>query len=180
MRKFLSQLARLNELLCNAARNVAGLLLVAMVIIVILQIVFRYVLNDSLSWTEEVSKTMMVWTAFLVAPWAYRVGANVRIEMFVDEFPDVMRRLMTLALNLLILWIVAVCLYESFGFWQRGQAVRADSLPIQVSWFYTVVPVAFLLLLLVGIEQLIRDSLALLRPDEDIPSPHIDDIFEGE
>ena len=104
-----------------AADVVSLLLLVAMIIIVILQIVFRYVLNDSLSWTEEVSKTMMVWTAFLVAPWAYRVGANVRIEIFVDEFPDVMRRLMALALNLLILWIVAVFLYESFGFWQRGQ-----------------------------------------------------------
>ena len=106
MRNVLSRLARLNEWLCNAARNIAGLLLVAMVVIVILQIVFRYVLNDSLSWTEEVSKTMMVWTAFLVAPWAYRVGANVRIEIFVDEFPDAMRRLMAIALNLLVLWIV--------------------------------------------------------------------------
>lgn len=180
MRNILSRLARLNELLCNAARNVAGLLLVAMVVIVILQIVFRYVLNDSLSWTEEVSKTMMAWTAFLVAPWAYRVGANVRIELFVDAFPDAMRRFMALALNLLVLWIVAVFLYESFGFWQRGQAVRSDSLPIQVSWFYTVVPVAFTLLLLVAVEQLIRDSLALLRPDEEIPSPHIDDIFDIE
>ncbi len=180
MRNALSRLARLNELLCNAARNIAGLLLLAMVVIVILQIVFRYVLNDSLSWTEEVSKTMMVWTAFLVAPWAYRVGANVRIEIFVDEFPDALRRFMSLALNLLVLWIVAVFLYESFGFWQRGQAVRSDSLPIQVSWFYTVVPVAFTLLLLVAVEQLMRDSLALLRPDEEIPSPHIDDIFDIE
>jgi len=178
MRNILSRLARINELLCNATRNLAALLLAAMVAIVIMQIVFRYVLNDSLSWTEEVSKTMMVWTAFLVAPWAYRVGANVRIELFADEFPDAMRRLMALALNLLILWIVAVFLYESFGFWQRGQAVRSDSLPIQVSWFYTVVPLAFALLLLVAIEQLIRDSLAWFAPDEEIPSPHIDDVFD--
>lgn len=180
MRQVLAQLAKANEVLCNAARNVAGLLLVAMVIIVILQIFFRYVLNDSLSWTEEVSKTMMVWTAFLVAPWAYRVGANVRIEIFVDEFPDAMRKIMSLALNVLVIWIVTVFLWESFGFWQRGQAVRSDSLPIQVSWFYTVVPIAFSLLLLAGIEQFLRDVLALMRPDEDFGSPHIDDIFDVE
>lgn len=178
MRRVLSRLARINEWLCNATRNVAGLLLAAMVAVVILQILFRYVLNDSLSWTEEVSKTMMVWTAFLVAPWAYRVGANVRIELFADEFPAAMRRLMAIALNLLVLWIVAVFLFESFGFWQRGQAVRSDSLPIQVSWFYTVVPVAFALLSLVAVEQLLRDSLAWLHPDEEIPSPRIDDIFD--
>ena len=85
MRQLLTQLAKINAALCGAARNLAGMLLIAMVAIVILQIFFRYVLNDSLSWTEEVSKTMMVWTAFLVAPWAYRVGANVRIEIFVEQ-----------------------------------------------------------------------------------------------
>ena len=130
MRDILSQLARLNEALCSAARSIAGLLLVAMVVIVILQIVFRYVLNDSLSWTEEVSKTMMVWTAFSSHRGRIVSAPMFSIEIFVDEFPDTMRKIMALALNLLVLWIVAVFLFESFGFWQRGQAVRSDSLPI--------------------------------------------------
>ena len=87
MRRLLTKLAKINETLCVMARNLAGLFLVAMIVIVIMQIFFRYVLNDSLIWTEELAKTLMVWTAFLVAPWAYRVGANVRIGFLIDEFP---------------------------------------------------------------------------------------------
>ena len=82
LRKALGVLAPVNEWISIAARNTAGMLLIAMTGIVLIQIVFRYVLNDSLIWTEEVSKTMMVWGAFLVAPWAYRNSANVSIQMF--------------------------------------------------------------------------------------------------
>ncbi len=177
MRRALTHLASVNTFTCNAARNLAGLLLIAMVAIVILQIVFRYVLNDSLIWPEELSKTMMVWTAFLVAPWAYRNGANVRIEIFRDEFPPLLLRISLLLINLLILWIVCVFFFESFGFWVRGLTVRADSVPVQVAWFYSIVPIAFFLLLLVGVEQTIRSLLTLLRPDEDWEIPDQDDIL---
>ena len=180
MRRVLTQLAKINELLCGTARNFAGLLLVAMVVVVILQIVFRYVLNDSLIWTEELAKTMMVWTAFLVAPWAYRAGANIRIEIFVDEMPRAVRKSLELLLNLLILWIVIVFLWESFGFWQRGLSVRADSLPIQVAWFYSVVPVVFALMLLAGVELTLRNVLALINPEEDFEITHPDDVYEVE
>jgi len=180
MRRVLTQLAKKNEVLCGAARNLAGLLLVAMVVVVIMQIVFRYVLNDSLIWTEELAKTMMVWTAFLVAPWAYRVGANVRIEIFVDEMPRAVRKSLELLLNLLVLWIVIVFLWESFGFWQRGLSVRADSLPIQVAWFYSVVPVVFVLMLLAGAELTLRNVLALMNPEEDFEIVHPDDVYEAE
>lgn len=180
MRRALTQLTKINEFFCGAARNLAGLLLIAMVVIVILQIVFRYVLNDSLIWTEELAKTMMVWTAFLVAPWAYRAGANVRIEIFVNEMSQPLQKSLELLLNLLVFWIVVVFLWESFGFWQRGLTVRADSLPIAVAWFYSVVPVAFFLLLLAGVERIMRNILALLHPDEDWGITCVDDVFEFE
>jgi TRAP-type C4-dicarboxylate transport system permease small subunit len=180
LRRVLAQLAKINEYACESARKFAGLLLIAMLVVVILQIVFRYVLNDSLIWTEELAKTMMVWTALLVAPWAYRAGANIRIELFVNEMPRTFRKSLELLLNLLVLWIVIVFLHESLGFWQRGLTVRADSLPIQVAWFYTVIPLALSLLLLVGAEQVLRNVLALKYPDEDFELSNLDDVYEFE
>ena len=60
LRKVLRMLSAINEWTGITARNSAGMLLIAMMAIVLIQIVFRYVLNDSLIWTEEVSKTLMV------------------------------------------------------------------------------------------------------------------------
>ena len=180
MLRVLSLLAKMNQTACGAARNLAGFLLVIMLLVVVLQIVFRYVLNDSLIWSEEIAKAMMVWTAFLVAPWAYRVGANVRIELFVNEMPPTFRNLLTLVLNLMVFWIILVFLWESIGFWQRGLTVRADSLPIQVAWVYCIVPVVFSIMALVGIEQLLRNFLTLMYPGQDFDLPSFDDAYDLE
>lgn len=180
MVRALSLLAKINATVCGAARNLAGFLLVAMLLVVVLQIVFRYVLNDSLIWSEEIAKAMMVWTAFLSAPWAYRIGANVRIELFINEMPPVFRNLLTLALNLLVFWIIVVFFWESIGFWQRGLMVRADSLPIQVAWFYSIVPVVFSIMVFVGAEQLLRNVLTLMHPGQDFDLPPFDDAYDLE
>ena len=178
-RRFLGYLAAINESLCNSAKSAAGILLMAMTVIVLLQIVFRYVLNDSLIWTEEVAKTMMVWSAFLVAPWAYRASANVGIDMFAEQLSHRTRTVLHLFLNLLVIWIVAVFLFESVGFFQRGASMRASSMPIQMSWFYSIVPVAFAAMLIVGVELVLRDVLSLINPDEDFVIPHAETV-QGE
>ena len=180
LRKILQGLAVINQWISISARNAAGGLLMAMTAIVLLQIIYRYVLNDSLIWTEEVSKTMMVWAAFLVAPWAYRNSANVSIEMFIDELGSGLRRALHLALNLLVIWIVFVFLGESFGMVERGFAIRAASLPVQVGWFFFVIPISFSAMLLVGIELLLRDALSLINPSEDFEVPGSGEIVEGE
>lgn len=172
-------MAVINESLCNRGRNAAGILLMAMTVIVLLQIVFRYLLNDSLIWTEEIAKTMMVWTAFLVAPWAYRASANVGIDMFAEQLSQRTRAVLHLLLNLLVIWIVAVFLFESVGFFQRGASMRAASVPIQVSWFYSIVPVAFAAMFIVGVELVLRDVLSLINPDEDFVIPRSETI-QGE
>jgi TRAP-type C4-dicarboxylate transport system permease small subunit len=180
LRKVLGFLSVVNDWISVTARNTAGMLLIAMTAIVLIQIVFRYVLNDSLIWTEEVSKTMMVWGAFLVAPWAYRNGANVSIQMFADELPITLRRLLHLALNVLVIWVIVVFWSESFGMVERGFSIRAASLPVQVGWFFFVVPFAFGAMLLVGMELFIRDVLGLLHPQEDFEIADAGEFKEGE
>lgn len=178
----LRALAAVNASVCGAGRVSAGMLLIAMTAIVLTQIVFRYLLNDSLIWTEEVSKTLMVWSAFLIAPWAYRYSANVRIEMFVDALPVALRQALHLALNLLVVWILATLFRESFGLVERGFSVSAASLPIPVGWFLVIVPAAFAAMLLVGLELVLRDLLALRHRDRDysVPGAQRIGVKEGE
>ena len=171
LRRSLEMLSTLNSVTCVVGRNLAGFILMLMVLVVKLQIVFRYLLNDSLIWTEEVARTMMVWTAFLVAPWGYRVGSTIRIDFFAEELSPRFRLLMNLSVNALICWVLVVFLKESFGFWSRGLLVRLDSLPIQAAWFYSIVPLALFALLLVGFELMLRNMLSLVYPAENFLLP---------
>jgi len=166
LRKMLKWLSFINSWICLTMRNFAGLLLIAMTSIVTLQILSRYVFNNSLIWTEEVSKTMMVWCAFLIAPWAYRNGANVSISIFVNELPLTLRQSLRLLINILVIWIIIVFFLESHGMVDRGFLIQAASLPIQVGWFYIVIPLTFLVMIFVGIELLARDVLSFFYPKE--------------
>jgi len=165
-RNFLNRLAAANTLVCRLFKYTAGLLMLGMLVVVFLQVVFRYVLNDSLGWTEEISKTLMVWMAFLVAPASYRAGSNVSITIFYDALPVLSARLLSVLINCLVLWIVTVLFYYSFGFVQRGMYSIAASLPLETAWFYLVVPISLAALILVSIEQLLRDVLKVIYPTE--------------
>jgi TRAP-type C4-dicarboxylate transport system permease small subunit len=141
------------------ARNTAGVLLASMLIMILMQVFFRYVLNDSLTWTEELSKYSMVWVACLVAPWAYRENLNVSIEMLADALPPSLKKLSEALITFLVIAVSAIFLAYSLSFWQSGLTITASSVPVKLAVFYSCIPFMFAALILVGIERLLLQSL---------------------
>lgn len=154
----LRPLSAVNYWISKAAMNLAGGLLGAMVMMILAQVFYRYVLNDSLSWTEEMAKFSMVWIAFLVAPWVYRENLNVSIQMFAEAFPKVMQLFGDLFITSLILLICVIFLTESVEFWLGGLTISASSVPIKLAVFYSCAPFSFAMLTLLGIERFIQQS----------------------
>lgn len=167
-------LQAVNSAIAGAGLKAAAAFLVIMVAVVLAQVFFRYVMNDSLVWAEELSKAMMVWMAFLVAPKAMLSGANVKIEMLIEAVPARLRLFLKLFIGLATLWVLSIFLHESIGFWQRGRDVMAASLPVPMAVFYSIVPVGFAALILASVQIFIEDLLAFLSPDlpDDRPQDH--------
>lgn len=61
--------------------TVAGALLAATVVIALIQVFYRYVLNDSLPWPEEVARWAFVWLVFLGGALVARRGGHIIIDM---------------------------------------------------------------------------------------------------
>ncbi|OZI44254.1 TRAP transporter small permease [Bordetella genomosp. 4] len=79
------------------------LLFTAIVIVGTLQVFNRFVLNISLSWSEEFQKFAFVWLVFLAIPVAYNRAAHLRVDTFFERFPASMQRVMQWIVDLL--WI---------------------------------------------------------------------------
>lgn len=71
---------------------VVSLLLVIMVVVVFLQVIFRFVLRASLPWSEELSRYVMVWIAFLGAAIGIRRKSHIGVEALVMLFPKEWQR----------------------------------------------------------------------------------------
>ena len=88
MRKALSAAERAVEAL---VRWVVIVLMLVMTVTVSLQIVFRYVFNIPLGWSEEMARFSFVWVSFFGASALMRVREHVNVTVFVDNFPPRLR-----------------------------------------------------------------------------------------
>ncbi|MDP5031127.1 MAG: TRAP transporter small permease [Paraglaciecola sp.] len=156
-------LGKLNFAISHVAKNIAGVLLALMLVMIIAQVVFRYGLNNSLGWTEELAKFFMVWIACLVAPWAYRENLNVSIDMFADALPKVLYQLSNIVISLLVLLVSGIFLMESLDFVQGGWQIYASSLPVKLAYFYLCTPFAFGSIGLVACEKLLEQIPCLFN-----------------
>lgn len=79
-RKILDALNVLTEYAVSA-------LLIVMVVVVFLQVIFRFILRASLPWSEELSRYVMVWIAFLGAAIGVRRKSHIGVEALIIILP---------------------------------------------------------------------------------------------
>ena len=161
-------LAAVNRPIARIGRDLAASLIGAMVALALAQILSRALFDYTLDWAEELARVALVWSVLLVSPFAYRSGAHVAIGSFAAALPPRLLLAASAALNLLVIWICVEMFVQSLAFWQRGLALTASALNIQMAWIYAIVPAAFVCLLLVGVELVVRLLRSLLGPDPDL------------
>ncbi|MEM1343780.1 MAG: TRAP transporter small permease [Pseudomonadota bacterium] len=68
--------------------------------VVFLQFFSRYVLNDSIGWTEEIARYLLICTAFTGAVIAVRKDSHIVVEFFYRYLPRPARRVLSGAVDL--------------------------------------------------------------------------------
>ncbi len=62
-------------------------LLIAMSIIMGIQIFFRYIIGSSLSWTEEITRYLFIWSAFMSVSLCTKKCISIKIDQFIKNLP---------------------------------------------------------------------------------------------
>jgi len=62
-------------------------LLIAMSVIIVAQVFFRYVIGSSLRWAEEVGRFLLIAITFIGSAYAFRRGTHVSVEAVVNLLP---------------------------------------------------------------------------------------------
>ncbi len=170
-----------NDVVLKIGRGIAIVAMGAMVIAILIQVFFRYVLNNALPWPEEAARFMMLWMTGLIAPTAYRRGGFVAIDMLAMALPARLGALLTLVLLLIggtMLFIaVGIGYGEVTGFGGRF-ASEALWLPLSFdletwyrvprSWMMSSLLVGVVLLLIVNIELVLRALISLFGGGDDL------------
>jgi len=157
-------LGKFNEFVLDWFTRLAMILAAVMTGMILIQVFFRYFLNHSLPWPEELAKFTMVWMTFLVAPYAYRKGLNVNMELFVSKIPKRMRGMLEILLHILIIIMAYYLLNEGLGMVKRGLRIRASSINFKIGYVYMILPISFAMMMIGGVEHILKGVKAVYSP----------------
>lgn len=96
------------------------------------QVIFRYVFNASLSWSEEALRYLFIWMFFLAAAACTKDKLHINLELLVDVFPPKVKKIVLTAMDsLVILFLLFLVVYGfRFSYENLGQLSPALELPI--------------------------------------------------
>lgn len=158
----ISVISRINDAVFWAARQLAWMIMAAMVIIIFLQVVFRLI--SPLSWSEQAAISLMVWMTGLVAPSAYRWGGFVAIDMLREALPRFARFILTLTLfGISLIVLVAAVRLGFFHVTVDGKWMNIP-LKIQQRWIYVALLIGFAMMISANIELILKEIRTFLDP----------------
>ena len=191
LRALLSPLSAANDWLLRIGRHLAWMALAVMVLVIFLQVVFRYLLNSALPWPEELARFLMLWMTGLVAPSAWRQGGFVAIDMLPRALPARLGTLLNLLLTGLCLVVLLTALPLGLKHIQSGCLFNSSTLHVpftlelnwlspcstetvawggfewnrvKLTWMFLSLFVCLLLLVAVSVELILHSLLRLVDP----------------
>jgi TRAP-type transport system small permease protein len=130
-------LARLDQ----ASRWLIITAFAAMVAVVSLQVLFRYFLNLSLDWADEVGRLTFVWAAFLGVPHGVKIGAHVGIDFVAKLLPPAPLAWLFRAGCVASAALMAVVAWQSVVIARETWDQLMPVLDFSTGWFYVAITV---------------------------------------
>ena len=180
----------------NLDAIICGATLTACLILVNVNVIFRYFLNNPINWTDEVVPSLFVWTVFMGSAYAHRKHAHLGVDIVVNLVHGRSRKVIEFIVSLLEIAILFLLTYISAQYvlnlifkrgimfkiadgaftWGTIKLTKTDTLRIPKWYTGIAVPLGFGLSFIYSIFFFLRDKLHLIKskaPEEQ------DQIEEG-
>ncbi|SBW12841.1 TRAP transporter, DctQ-like membrane protein [uncultured Alphaproteobacteria bacterium] len=109
-------------------------LMSAMTLILAVQVFMRYVMQASLTWSEELARYIFVWLIYMGISYGAKIMKHIRIEAAVLLLPEKGQRYVEIVGDVLFLAFACFIVYTSWGIVQKqlllGQTSPAIQMPM--------------------------------------------------
>lgn len=141
----------------QAIRKLCLGLLSLLVAVVVLNVVMRYVLDNSLVWANELSRYLMVWFALLMTAALINTDDHLNVTLIYEKFT--LRTRYWIQIATMVLYVVIGLLWAIFGLeytLTAGLRAEAPALNFQLIWVYMVIPISGVLAIAFSLTRLLR------------------------
>ena len=116
---------------------IAFVLFWSLATIVFLQFFTRYILNDSLSWTEEIARYGLMWLAFIGGAVVTRKKTHIAVELLGNLMkPSPLRTALFATVDFVTLGFIALLAWFSISITERMQSQTMTVFDLPMSYVY--------------------------------------------
>lgn len=127
--------------------RLAGLILGGLVVVVLLQVISRYLLRSPMDWTADGATILMIWVSFLGAAVAGLHRAHFALEFVVDAFSPGVARLTQAVANALVVVVLCALAWLGSRFALINMGTWYASVPLPKAVAAAAIPVSALLMI---------------------------------
>jgi len=117
-----------------------------MLISTFLQVIFRYLFNHPLFWSEELSRYSFVWLVFIGAAVAMKRGVHIGVDYFVNNLPLKLKNYLKILISVLELFFLLTVINRSILVVRVNMSQHSPALRIPMGLVYLAIPVGFSLM----------------------------------
>jgi TRAP-type C4-dicarboxylate transport system permease small subunit len=151
-------------------RLLAGSSMALIVVVMVVQVVARYVFNASLIWAEELCRYILIWMTFLFVGYAYHRGELVVLDLFSSSVsPRVymaIRVVTAIPVAIFLYLIIVTGLVHALRFSAQfipaidfiWMSLTGEELRVPVFWVYVAAPLGCAILLAHFLGRLAYDA----------------------
>lgn len=162
MEKIARALLFVDDLVLKLTLFLCACLLLAMVIIAGLGVIYRFILHDSLSWSDELAAYLFVWLTCLGAACGAKLRVHPEVRVLADRCPAVLARLLANFTDCAIVALGAVFFAYGGEMLTLMGTETATSMSFSMVYPYASIPVCGGLLVF---HSLVRIAVSHLAPD---------------
>lgn len=147
----------LKFILQNLEDLVASLFLIVTTVLVVVNIVMRYILNSGLVWSEEVATGCFVWSVFIGAVAVFKHRGHVGVDILVKRFPPMLQSAVRLLTDVILVVLNGYMAYLSVLYIQTSSTKMTPVLGISSVYISASVLIAFVLMTVYSVKFVIED-----------------------
>ncbi|KGR77934.1 TRAP transporter small permease [Ureibacillus sinduriensis] len=152
----------------NIERVTLLILLAVMTIVTVLQVFMRYVMENSLSWSEELARFCFIWLVYIGISYGVKRAKHVRVEAILSILKRRGKFVINQIANVLFLYFAIYATYYGFSIVNTIQTTgqTAPALGISMSIMYLGMPIGMLLTIIRLVQRIIYETKVFLAGKE--------------
>lgn len=147
---------RLNELVTDIVKVIVVILFIVMVILVFAQVYTRFITNNSLTWSEELSRFIMIWMVFLGAALTYKENAHMCVDNVVNMLPKNWCKFINILSVISQFLFLGLLLWGAYAILPTTFMQKSPANDITMAYVYIAIPISAVLMTIALIAKIIH------------------------